>query len=80
MTSPNIFLFVLVLLQMNSKSRYIVNEACKHFERWNHVFHKHGKPILTEKSNNIKNTSTEFLKQRLKNREYYWIKSLIVTK
>ena len=51
-------------------------EACKHFYNWNHVFHKHGKFILTEQLNNIKNTSTEVLKQRLKDRENYWIKRL----
>ena len=41
-------------------------QACKHFDNWNHVFHKHGKFILIEQLNNIKNTSTEVLKQRLK--------------
>ena len=51
-------------------------EACKHFNNWNHVFHKHGKFILIEKLNKIKNISTEVLKQRLKDRENYWIKRL----
>ena len=51
-------------------------EVCKHFKNWNHVFHKHGKFILIEQLNNIKNTSTEVLKQRLKDRENYWIKIL----
>ena len=51
-------------------------EACKHFNNCNHVFHKHGKFILTEQLSNIKNTSTEVLKQRLKDRENYWIKRL----
>ena len=63
-------------------------EACKHFNNWNHVFHKHGKSILIEQLNNVKNASTEVLKQRLKNtstevlkqrlkdRENYWIKRL----
>ena len=46
------------------------------FNNWNHTFHKHGKFILIEQLNNIKNTSTEVLKQRLKDRENYWIKRL----
>ena len=46
-------------------------KACKHFNNWNHVFHKHGSYILIEQSNNIKNTSTEVLKRRLKERENY---------
>ena len=43
-------------------------EADKHFNNQNHVFHKHGKFKLTDQLNNIKNISTELLKQRLKNR------------
>ena len=38
-------------------------EACKYFNNWNHVFHKHGKFILIEQKNNMKNTSTDVLKQ-----------------
>ena len=52
------------------------NEACQHFNNWNHTFHKHGKFILIEQLNNIKNISTEVLKQRLKDRENYWVKRL----
>ena len=48
----------------------------KHFNNWNHVFDKHGKFILIKQLNNIKKTSTEVLKQRLKERENYWIKRL----
>ena len=51
-------------------------EACKHFSNCNHVFHKHGKFILIEQLNNVKNTPTDILKQRLKDRENYWIKKL----
>ena len=51
-------------------------EACKHFNNRNHVFHKHGKLTLIEQLNSIKNTSTEVLKQKLKDRENYWIKRL----
>ena len=54
-------------------------EAYKHFDNWDHVFHKHGKFILIKQLNNTKNTSTEVLKQRLKDRENYWIKRLKLT-
>ena len=40
-------------------------EAIQHF---NNTFHKHGKFIQIEQMNIIKNTSTEILKQRLKDR------------
>ena len=41
------------------------------------IYNKHGKFILIEPLNNIKNTSTEvILKQRLKDRENDWIKRL----
>ena len=67
-------------IRLNNHRKDIKNphaiEACKHFNNWNHVFHKHGKFILIEKLNNIKNTSTEVLKQRVKDRENYWIKRL----
>ena len=42
----------------------------------NHVFHRHGRFILIKQLNNVKNTSTEVLKQRVKDRENYWIKRL----
>ena len=51
-------------------------KACQHFNNWNCAFHKHGKSILIEQLNNIKYTSTEALKQRLKERQNYWIKRL----
>ena len=44
-------------------------EPCQHFNNLKRAFHKHGKFILTEQLNNIKNTSTEVPKQRLKDRE-----------
>ena len=37
----------------------------------NHTLHKHGKFILIEELNNIKNISTDVLKQRLKDRQNY---------
>ena len=46
-------------------------EEYKHFNNWNHVFHKRGKLVLIEQLNNIRNTSTEVLKQRLKDGEIY---------
>ena len=51
-------------------------DACQYFNNLNHAFHKHGKFILIEQINNNKNTSTELLKERLKDRENYWIKRL----
>ena len=36
----------------------------------------HGKFILIEQLNNVKNTSAEVLKQRLKDIENHWIKRL----
>ena len=44
------------------------------FSNWNHVFHKHGKFMLTKQLNNIKNISIAVLKKNLKDRENYWIK------
>ena len=51
-------------------------EAWTHFNNWNHIFHKQGKFILIGQLNNIKNTPTEVLKQRLKDNWNYWIKRL----
>ena len=51
-------------------------EPCKHFENRNHLSYSHGKLMLIEQLNNIKNTSTEVLKQRLKDRGNYWLKRL----
>ena len=65
-------------IRVNSHSKDINNsnaiEECQHFNNWSHVFHKQGKFILIEQINNIKNTSTEVVKQRLKDRENYGIK------
>ena len=67
-------------IKMNNHRKDIKNphaiEACKHFNNWNHVVHKHGKFLLIEQLNNIKNRSLEVLKRRLKNRKNYWIKRL----
>ena len=51
-------------------------EAYKHISNWKHLLHKHGKLILIEQMNNIKNASTEELKQRPKDRESYSIKRI----
>ena len=65
-------------IRVNNHSKDINNsnaiEECQHFNNWSHVFHRQRKFILIEQINNIKNTSTEALKQRLKDRENYWIK------
>ena len=39
-------------------------EACQCFNNWNQAFHKHRKFILIEQLDNMKNKSTEVLKQR----------------
>ena len=46
-------------------------DAYKHFSNWKHILQKHGKLILIEPMNNIKNASTEDIKQRPKDRENY---------
>ena len=51
-------------------------EPCKYFKSRNHVSYRHGKLMLIEQLNNIKNTSTEVLKQRLKDRVNYWLKRI----
>ena len=65
-------------IRLNNDRKDIKNsnaiEAFQHFNSLNHAFHKHWKVILIEQLNNIKCTSTEVLKQRLKNRGNYWIK------
>ena len=62
-------------IRLNSRRKDIKNphpiEEYKHFNNWNHVFHKRGKLVLIEQLNNIRNTSTEVLKQRLKDGEIY---------
>ena len=67
-------------IRLNNHRKDIKNpnaiKACKHLNNWNNVFHKHRKFILIEQLNNIKNTSTEVLKQRLKDRKNYWIKRI----
>ena len=74
---PNIYTET---IRLNNPRKYIKNphaiEACENFNNWNHVFHKHGKFILIEQLSNIKNTSTEAIKQKRKDRENYWIKNL----
>ena len=52
-------------------------ETYKHFINWNHVFHKHEKFVLIEQLNNIKDTLTEVLKKRLKDKENYWVRNAL---
>ena len=47
--------------------------ACKHFNRHDHDFNNHGKIIIIEELRNIRTTSTETLKERLKQRENFGI-------
>ena len=50
--------------------------ACKYFNRHNHDFNNHGKIITIEQLRNIGTTSTETLKERLNQRENFWIMKL----
>ena len=50
--------------------------ACKHFNRHYHDFNNLGKIIIIEQLRNIRTTSTETLKERLKQRENFWIMKL----
>ena len=50
--------------------------ACKHFNRHDHDFNNHGKIIIIEQLRNIHTTSTETLKERLKQWENLWIMKL----
>ena len=50
--------------------------ACKHFNRHDHDFNNHGKIIIVEQLKNICTISTETLKERLKQRESFWIMKL----
>ena len=50
--------------------------ACKHFNRNDHDFKNHGKIIIIEQIRNIRTTSTETLKERLKQQENFWIMKL----
>ena len=67
-------------IRLNNHRKNIKNphtiKACQHFNNWNHVFQKHGEFIIIEQLNNVKNASTEVLKQRLQDRENYCIKRL----
>ena len=50
--------------------------ACKHFNSNDHNFNNHGKIIIIEQLRNIRTTSTETFKERLKQRENLWIMKL----
>ena len=50
--------------------------ACKHFNRHDHDFNNHRNIIITEPLRNIHTTSTETLKERLKQQENFWIMKL----
>ena len=48
----------------------------KHFNRHDLDFNNHGKIIIIEQVRNIRTTSTETLKERLKQQENFWIMKL----
>ena len=50
--------------------------AAKHFNQTGHNFNLHAKFIIIEQLQDIKKTSTEILKERLKTQETFWIKKL----
>ena len=50
--------------------------ACKHFNKHDYDFNNHGKIIIIEQLRNIRTTSTETFKERLKQRENFWIMKL----
>ena len=50
--------------------------ACKNFNLFNHVFNAHGKFTIIEQLRSIASSSTEILKQLLKQRENFWVKKL----
>ena len=74
-------------IRLNKHKKDIRNpnaiKACPNFYNLNHVFHRHGKLRLIKQPRNIKNTSTEVLKQRqrelldkkTKSFNIFWIKS-----
>ena len=47
--------------------------ACKHFNRHDHDFKNHRKTIIIEQLRNIRTISNETLKEKLKQRENFWI-------
>ena len=50
--------------------------ACKHFNSPNHDYKAHGKFTIIEQLRSISSLSTEFLKEKIKQREHFWIKKL----
>ena len=67
-------------IRLNNHRKYVQNPnaipAFKHFNRHDHDFNNHGKIIIIEQLRNIHTTSTETLKERLKQRENFWIMKL----
>ena len=50
--------------------------VCKHFNRHDHDFNNHGKIIIIKQLRKTRMTSTETLKEKLKQRENFWIMKL----
>ena len=67
-------------IRLNNNRKDVKNPnavpACKHFNRYDHDFNKHGKIIIIEHLKYIRATSTETLKERLKQWENFWIMKL----
>ena len=67
-------------IRLNSHRKNVENPnaipACKHFNRHDHDFNNHGKIIIIEQLRNICMTSTETLKERLKQWENFWMMKL----
>ena len=67
-------------IRLNNRRKEVKNPnampACKHFNRLDHDFNNHGRFIIKEHLRNILATPTETLKERLKQRENFWIMKL----
>ena len=67
-------------ISLNSHRKDVKNPnaipAWKHFNRHDHGFNNCGKTIIIEQQRNISTTSTETLKEKLKQRENFWIMKL----
>ena len=67
-------------IRFNSHRKDVKNTnaipACEHFNRHNHDFDNHREIIIIEQTRNICTTSTDTLKERLKQGENFWIMKL----
>ena len=67
-------------IRLNNHRKYIKDQgavpACKDSNSPNHNFNAHGKLTIIEQLRKITSSSTDALKERLKQRENFWIKKL----